>query len=130
MYSFKKTDTLSKFQDFISNVYSLPDDRIYSIWDLLTQQQRFAMRAIKGIRKGNLEKLNTNLLITFSWVMSICNRLHINIEEEVWRRFPMLCSYCGKKPCVCKIVKQTKRARVKIDDTLRPHNLAAFQKNV
>lgn len=128
MYQFKKTGTLGEFQEFISDVYSLPDDRIYSIWDLLTQQQRFTMRAIKGIRKENVEKLKTNLLISVSWVMAICNRLHIDIEDEVWKRFPMLCSYCGKKPCVCKSVKQNKRVRVRVDNTLRPHTLSAFQK--
>ncbi len=128
MYQFRKNGTLSELQEFISNVYALPDDRIYSIWDLLTQQQRFTMRSIKGIRKGNISKLKTNLLISLSWVMSISNRLHINIEDEVWKRFPMLCSYCGKKPCVCKAVKQTKRVRVRVNNTLRPHTLSAFQK--
>ncbi|MFZ2621329.1 MAG: hypothetical protein WAX85_02115 [Minisyncoccia bacterium] len=128
MYSFKKTGTLSDLQKFVSDVYSLPDDRLYSIWDLLTQQQRFTMRSLKGIRKGNIEKIKINLLISLSWAMAISNRLHINIEDEVWKRFPMLCSYCGKKPCVCKSIKATKRARVRVDNALRPHNLTAFQK--
>ncbi|MFZ2522412.1 MAG: hypothetical protein WAX44_00545 [Minisyncoccia bacterium] len=128
MFNFNKTGTISDFQGFISDVYSLPDDRLYSIWDLLVQQQRFTMRSIKGIRKGNIEKIKYNLLISLSWLMAISNRLHINIEDEVWKRFPMLCSYCGKKPCVCKTVKATKRVRVKVDNTLRPHSMSAFQK--
>lgn len=128
MYNFKKTGTISDFQKFISDVYSLPDDRLYSIWDLLAQQQRFTMRSIKGIRKGNIEKIKTNLLISLSWLMAICNRLHIEIEDEVWNRFPMLCSYCGKKPCVCKAIKATKRVRVRVNNSLRPHTLIAFQK--
>ncbi|TSC70438.1 MAG: Uncharacterized protein CEO12_372 [Parcubacteria group bacterium Gr01-1014_46] len=128
MYQFKKTGTISDFQNFISNVYALPDDRLYSIWDLLVQQQRFTMRAIKGIRKDNVNKIKDNLLISFSWLMAICNRLHINIEDEVWKRFPMLCSYCGNKPCECKVLKASKRARVRINNALRPHNMLAFQK--
>lgn len=128
MRNFKKTGTLADFQNFIADTYSASNDRIYSIWDLLTQQQRFAMRAIKGIRKDNQKKLILNLLISTSWLMSIANRLHIDIEEEVWKRFPMLCSYCGQKPCICKKVKQEKRARVRVNNTLRPHSLAAFQK--
>lgn len=128
MASFKKTDTIRDFQAFISDVYSLPDDRLYSIWDLLTHQQRFAMRALKGIRKDNIEKLKTNLLISLSWVMATVNRLHIDIEEEVWKRFPYLCSYCGQLPCACKAIKPTSRTRVRIDTTARPHSLAAFQK--
>ncbi len=128
MFSFRKTGTLADFQSFIRDVYTIPDDRIYSIWDLLTQQQRFAMRALKGIRKGSKEKLKKNLLISFSWLMAIVNRLHIEIEEEVWKRFPMLCSYCGYRPCVCKKIKLVGRVKGKIDNTLRPHNLAEFQK--
>jgi len=127
MFSFKKTGTLADFQKFVENVYATPDDRIYSIWDLLTQQQRFAMRALKGIRKGNKEKLISNLLISFSWLIAIVNRLHIDIEKEVWKRFPMLCSYCGHKPCVCKKIKPTARAQIKIDNTLKPKSLADFQ---
>ena len=128
MFSFKETGTLADFQSFIGNVYTIPDDRIYSIWDLLTQQQRFAMRALKSIRKGSKEKLKKNLLISFSWLMAIVNRLHIEIEGEVWKRFPMLCSYCGRKPCACKKIRPVGRVKVKIDNTLRPHSLAEFQK--
>lgn len=86
------------------------------------------MRAIKGVRKGNIEKIKYNLLVSFSWLMAICNRLHIDIEDEIWKRFPMLCSYCGKKPCVCKAIKANKRVRIRIDNSLRPHALSAFQK--
>ena len=63
MTCFKKTGTIRDLQKFISTVYALPDDRLYSIWDLLMQEQRIAMRALKGIRKGKIEKVQVNLLI-------------------------------------------------------------------
>lgn len=128
MANFKKTGTIAEFQGFIEDVYALPDDRLYSIWDLLTQAQRFTMRALKGIRKENTEKVKTNLLIAFSWTMAITNRLHIDIEDVIWDRFPYLCSYCGMKPCSCKSIKSDKRVQVKMDNTKRPHGLGAFQK--
>ncbi|MEK7547008.1 MAG: hypothetical protein AAB536_02415 [Patescibacteria group bacterium] len=127
MFSFKKTGTLKDFQKFIDNVYSLNDDRLYSIWDILTQQQRFTMRALKGIRKGSKEKLKINLLISLSWVMAMANRLHIDIEDETWRRFPGVCSYCGNKPCVCKKIKPSSRLKPKINDNSKPKNLQEFQ---
>lgn len=127
MASFKKAHTIRDFQGFIHSVYALPDDRLYSIWDILTQELRFLMRALKGIRKGDVGKVRTNLLIAFSWLMAIANRLHIDIEDEVWKRFPMRCSYCGKLPCACKAIRATKRARFKRDDKKRPHGLSAFQ---
>ena len=128
MFEFQTTGTINDFQKFIWNVYALPDDRLYSISDLLTHQQRFVMRSLKGIRKGNHEKLKINLLISFSFVMAILNRFHIDIENEVWTRFPYLCSYCGGKPCECKKIKNPKRLHVKINNRLKPKTLAGFQK--
>ncbi len=128
MASFKRNQTIDDFQRFIAAVYALPDDRLYSVWDLLTQEQRFSMRALKGVRKGSTEKIRDNLLIALSWLMAIANRFHIDVEDEVWLRFPMRCSYCGKLPCACKAIKAMKRARFKRDDKLRPHSLGAFQK--
>ncbi|MBP9855719.1 MAG: hypothetical protein KBC48_00210 [Candidatus Pacebacteria bacterium] len=128
MAKFNKKDTIAEFQKFTSLVYGLPDDRQYSIWDMLTQQQRFTMRALKGIRKENVATVRNNICISFAWLMGIANRLHINIEDEVWNRFPYVCSYCGKAPCACKATKFGKRAVVKIDNHKRPHSLGAFQK--
>jgi len=83
-----KNQTFTHLQKFNKEVYGLPDDRMYSIWDLLGQTQRFGMRALKGIRKEDTQKITHNLLISLSWVMAIANRLHIDVEEEVWKRFP------------------------------------------
>lgn len=109
------------------NIYGLPDDRLYSIFDLLTQMQRFTMRALKGIRKGNQERVRKNLLISFAWLMAIANRLHIDVDDEVWKRFPALCSYCGFAPCQCKKIKQEKRAQIKVHSSLRPKSIQGFQ---
>ncbi len=128
MAKFIKSQSLAEFQKLIGEIYSLPDDRLYSIWDLLTQQQRFAMRTVKGIRKNDINKLKLNLLISLSWLMAIANRLHIDAENEVWKRFPMICSYCGERPCQCKKTKPTKRKKLKLAHSLRPKNISGFQK--
>jgi NTP pyrophosphatase (non-canonical NTP hydrolase) len=127
MYSFKEDGTLRGFQKFIADVYGQTDDRLYSIWDLLVQEQRFAMRSLKGIRKGDTDKIKINLLITFSWLMAISNRLHIDIEDEVWNRFPGLCSYCGEKPCACRKIKPSERLKIKPDKSKKPRNLESLQ---
>lgn len=128
MSSFNENNSIREFQKYVYDVYSVLDDRQYSsAGDLLNQQQRFAMRALKGIRKENSEKIKLNLLISFSWFISICNRLHIDIENEIWSRFPYKCSYCGSCPCSCKISKPDKRLKVSIDENLRPKSLAEFQ---
>lgn len=120
-------ESLSYYQTLMHKLYLGVGDQNFSVPDLLVQQQRFATRALKGIRKGDQQKLERNLLLAFCWGMSIPNRFMFSAEEEIWTRFPMLCSYCGTKPCSCKMVKPAKRARVHKNPRLRPKKLSDFQ---
>lgn len=124
---FYREQSIKDLQEFTNEVYGVPDDRQYSLGDLLNQTQRFAMRTLKGIRKDNPKKTILNLTISITWALAVANRLHIDLEEQIWERFPMLCSYCGKKPCLCKKIKSDKRLKVKINNSLRPKTLSAFQ---
>lgn len=124
---FSKNGSLADFQNFIRSVYGKHDDQFYSIWDLMSNLERFAMRALKGIRKGDKKKLIENLMVSFSWEMAIANRLHIELEDRVWQRFPAFCSYCGSEPCICKKTKPKKRPRIAIRRSLRPKTLKQFQ---
>lgn len=127
MASFSPYQSLRQFQLTISDIYAVPDDRLFSLDDLLSHQARFTMRALKGIRKNNADKLTSNLLIAFSWSMAVANRVHINIEDVTWHRFPMLCSYCGQKPCICQKEKFKTRQKIIKKTTSRPNRLADFQ---
>ncbi len=126
--AFVKPDTtIKEYQDFIKTVYGLPNDRDFSLDDMLTNVERFVMRGLKGIRKGDKEKAKTNLLISLSWFISIMNQLHIDVEDELWKRFPYLCSYCASCPCLCKEQKIEERQEAPIDEKKRPKNLEEFQ---
>ena len=127
MASVQANTTINEYQNFVKEVYGLPNDRYFSVWDMITNVERFAMRGLKGIRKGDKEKTKINLLISLSWFTSMMNQLHINIENEVWERFPYLCSYCGSCPCVCKEEKVQERQKVPIDETKRPKTFEDFQ---
>ncbi len=128
MASIKRDTTITEYQDFIREVYSLNNDRYFNTEDMLTQIQRFTMRGLKGIRKNDREKIKINLLIALSWFLSLLNQLHIEIEEELWQRFPYLCSYCASFPCVCKNKRPEKRQKVVVDEAKRPKTLEGFQK--
>ncbi len=86
------------------------------------------MRSLKGIRKNDKEKTLTNLTISLSWFASLMNQLGVDLEQQTWARFPYLCSYCGKCPCVCKAKKIQKRVKVKANTKRRPRSLAGLQK--
>jgi len=128
MYSFKEGGTIADFQSLVQNVYSSKDDRLYSTFDLMVQVQRFMMRALKGMRRDDDNMLKINLLVALSWFMSVCNRQHVDIEEEVWKRFPYVCSYCAHKPCICKKLKPTSRKSSKPDQSIRPKTMHDFQR--
>ncbi len=123
---FKASQSLREFQETIKIIYGLPDDRMYSTEDILTQQ-RFAMRTLKGIRKNDPEKITLNLMIALSWLMTLSNRLQIDTTKEVWKRFPGICSYCGEKPCVCKKVKVLQRKKIDTNISREPVTIQKFQ---
>ena len=127
MASVKSDTTIKEYQDFIKEIYGLPNDRYFSVWDMMTNIERFIMRGLKGIRKNDTARTNFNLLISLSWFASMMNQLHIDIENEVWKRFPFLCSYCAYCPCSCKEKKVDERQKVVIDDKKRPKTLKEFQ---
>jgi NTP pyrophosphatase (non-canonical NTP hydrolase) len=128
MHSLKPETSISEYQDFVRKVYGKPNDLHYDLHDMLNNVHRFAMRGLKGIRKSDKEKTRINIIISMSWFMSTLNRLHINLEDAVWRRFPFLCSYCASCPCSCKEIKTDERKNVPVDDSKKPASLEGFQR--
>jgi len=127
MASVKQNTTIREYQNFVKEVYGLSNDRYFNLWDMVINVERFMMRGLKGIRKGDKEKTKINLLIAFSWFMSMMNRLHIDIENQIWKRFPYLCSYCGSCPCSCRERNIEERQSVSADENKRPRTLEEFQ---
>jgi len=128
MASVNRSITIKKFQNFIKEVYGLSNSRYFGLGDMIVNMERFVMRGLKGIRKEDIQKTKLNLLIAFSWFISIMNRLHIDVENEIWKRFPYLCSYCGTYPCLCKKTKIKKRQKVVVDNKKRPKTIEQFQR--
>ena len=132
MASFPKNGSIADYQKFVADVYGSSDGEKYSLFDLLSQQERFTLRAIKGIRRDDMEKMRVNLLIISSWLASVANRLNIDLGEALWKRFPGCCSYCGGRPCACKEKKIKKRlGKIKMfPGTHKPHTMSEAQKEM
>jgi len=116
MASIKRNTTIKEYQHFVKEVYGLSNERYFNLEDMLINVERFVMKGLKGIRKGDKEKIKINLLIANSWFISIMNQLHIDLENEVWKRFPYLCSYCASCPCLCKEKRIESRQKVFVDE--------------
>ncbi|MBI4085072.1 MAG: MazG-like family protein [Candidatus Liptonbacteria bacterium] len=128
MASLAENATIAEYQKFVKDLYGISNDRHFTTSDMLANVERFLMRGLKGIRKGDREKTKFNIMISLSWSISFMNQMHVDVEEETWKRFPYLCSYCGSCPCVCKENKIEKRRSVSADESRRPKTLADFQK--
>ncbi|MDD5341239.1 MAG: hypothetical protein PHC97_02245 [Patescibacteria group bacterium] len=145
-------ESITKYQKMVWDIYGISDDRLYSNRDLLSNMERFTMWALKGIRKGKIGDLhislpsekpeNTsesfshfystagiqfNLIVATAWFFALLNRLHINLEKELWQRFPNMCSYCKHMPCSCQTWKDKEFEKIKSDDQSRPNTMAEFQ---
>lgn len=127
MPSVTKDFSLSDFQHFVKEVYGQSNDRYFNWDDVAFNVERFIMRALKGIRKGDQDKTAINLLVAQAWFMSLLNQLHIDLETEVWQRFSGVCSYCGGCPCNCQTNKAESRLVIKADETKRPKTIKDFQ---
>lgn len=123
----KSTLTISDWQKFCQEVYGLNNDRYFGAMEMLTNIQRFVMRALKGIRKRDDKKTTQNLIIALSWFISLMNQLHIDLEKNIWQRFPFLCLYCGSKPCSCKTQKKSHRLNFCENLKIKPKSLKEFQ---
>jgi NTP pyrophosphatase (non-canonical NTP hydrolase) len=119
--------TIKKYQDFVNEVYGLSNDRYFSLWDMLSNVERFTMRGLKGIRKKDFKKTKLNIIISLSWFSSLLNMLHIDLENAVWKRFPYLCSYCAMCPCSCKERGIETRENIRIDNLKKPSTLEEYQ---
>ena len=120
--------SIREFQAFVNDVYGIPNERHFELGEMLNNVQRFAARGIKGIRKKDKEKTKTNLIISLSFFVSVLNRLKIDLEKEVWNRFPYVCSYCNSCPCVCRETKPDKREKISVDNSKKPESISGFQK--
>ena len=127
MASVKKDTTITEYQNFVNEVYGLNNDRYFNAGDMLTQIQRFAMRGLKSIRKNEKERIKVNLIISHSWYASLMNQFRVKIEEEIWKRFPYLCSYCAECPCSCPETHLEERQKAVIDENKKPKTLEEFQ---
>lgn len=53
----------------------------------------------EAIRKG--KNIGEEIADVIAWVVSLANLCGVDVEEEIIKKYPMICVRCGKKPCEC-----------------------------
>ena len=117
-----------ELQELNTAIYGIANDRIYSNHDFSLKIQRYTTMALKAIRKGRFDQVPWCLVMATSWTMALANRMHIDLDDEIWQRFPGACPYCAGKKCSCKERRLTRATDLPHDDPLRPRTVREYQK--
>ncbi len=99
--SISRSASVSTFRDLQrrnAEVYGYQNDIHLEKLDFAMKAHRYAGMAAKYWHQKKVQQIPTLVLWTFSWNLALANRMHIDLQEEVWNRFPGHCPYCGKVP--------------------------------
>lgn len=115
------------FQELNQRIYLVANDRFFATNSVMAARiHNHQIRVLKAVRKGNHKNTPYHLAMAFSWSMALANRFHIDVGDELWKRFPGVCPYCGYVPCGCKL-RRVRRKKVVILIRDRPHSLQGYQ---
>lgn len=56
----------------------------------------------EAMRKEDKKDIAYEMADVFAWMVSMANMLDIDVEEACLSKYPMKCSRCGHKPCICE----------------------------
>jgi len=122
----KNTQTLRGLQGINELIYRQVNDRDYDPADMIQRIHRYATQILKCERKERIDHIGHYVAMGLSWSLALANRLHIDVQKELWTRFPGVCPYCSSAPCSCK-VRREDRAQEPQSDIPEPSNSFGFQ---
>lgn len=105
---------LDEFQALNMEIYLVPNDRDFSNARMFSRLHHHITQILKAVRKEKYENIEYHLCMSFSWVVALLNRFHIDLATEMWKFFPGICPYCKTAPCSCK--KERAKERQDVDE--------------
>lgn len=90
--------SLEDFQANLNYIYGEKNkDRSFEyIYSYLSRNSAYLSRSV--LREGKVEEFYVK---TLSWLISMSNKLDINLQDCLFKKFPDACPYCTAKPCEC-----------------------------
>ncbi len=121
--------SLANFQKLNAQIYLVQNDQNFETSAMVSRMHRYVTQILKAVRKEKTENAGYWISMGFSWSLALANRLHINLDEEMWKRFPGVCPYCVDARCTCK-ERAASRQVVSINPShiIKPSTLFSFQK--
>ncbi len=118
---------LAGLQGINKEIYEVQNDRNFETSRMVSRLHRYVTLLLKAVRKDKLQSAGYHLAMSLSWSLALANRFHINLEWELWNRFPAVCPYCGTQPCLCRERPDDRKA-IERNSEFMPGNLPGFQK--
>jgi NTP pyrophosphatase (non-canonical NTP hydrolase) len=123
----KHDDSLKMFQKHLRKMYQITNDRLYLTPEIVILLQKSTTTLLKAVRKGNETSLRISLPLSFGWLCAVGNRMHIDLEGELFRYFPEVCPYCGRCPCQRELHNSGGRKRFNLSQSSSSKGLSDCQ---
>ena len=91
---------IGEFQKLIREIYLARDarrgaDRTF-LW-LLEEVGELT----RAYRRGDHQEVGQEMADVIAWLASVANLLDIDLEAELLKKYPAVCSSCASVPCTC-----------------------------
>lgn len=97
-----RPESLTEWQKMFSAIYKEHDNQFYETPHLLLRVVEEMSQMAEAIRKDDLPALISKIPEVFCWLMAYYDRLDIDIEEALWKKYPGICPYCFRREkCLC-----------------------------
>jgi NTP pyrophosphatase (non-canonical NTP hydrolase) len=97
--------SLDEMQVLNETIYGPNNELYFGHLRIIARIGRFVGRLPKAVEYGDPNVAAFHATMAFSWSLALANKLGIRIQDELWKRYPGVCSHCESGPCMCKQIK-------------------------
>jgi hypothetical protein len=117
--------TINDLIQKIDAIYGVQDDRLYDLEDHFYYERKFLLRYLDA---KNNENKTTNFLTSLAWFLGVIRRFHLNLDKDLFSRYPYKCPFCMDLPCSCQNIKNGVAQKTGRPTSHKPKNLDEWQK--
>ncbi len=91
---------IREFQDSIRKIYLVRDARRGEDGTFLWLLEEVG-ELVRAYRRQEKENIGEEMADVIAWLASMANLLGVDLEKEILKKYPNVCSICRSNPCVC-----------------------------
>ncbi len=119
----KGKESVRELQSELSKIYGEVNGRLSAPEILNRLDENAGYLAKNTIEERDVSKwLSTSL----AWLFALANKIEIDVQDAILRKYPGYCHYCLESHCICEMTFKSPRAKVDRDEELRGKYLTLF----